>query len=389
LKVLRCSLMLRNRREANGLNSVRPSAQTISETLNEFNVSSLSSEPCRVQFDSSASGFQVTKQHALRVNSEVPQRPRLPKRCLMRSLRSVLQQASKSCLFFRARLVVLLCSNCLFDFIFSHCRTIACGNDLLKTSCDVHFLPFCSVTTCGQGHQTSQANNPYTDPKPGTVYDPVVLARQPGVAVERSLVAAARVVSSNKTAETCSNSGDLRELFQHTSPNSNRMTPSKARVFLASVESAKSAPARPSAQVLRRPAAHEGVAPEGVTLELSDESDACDVSCEHGLQHAEESTTSHSERPQDGGSAAATTASDLDAASDYRPPVIANGVAACRSKAAVPLHRYMRVSDSSSRDDVTSKLVYSSHLQLEGAGHNLVDSASNSDAQVKLLVLHS
>jgi hypothetical protein len=196
-------------------------------------------------------------------------------------------------------------------------------------------------------------------------------------------------------------SGALKEPPQHNSTNRCRGTPPKARVFLGSIEGAKSAPARPSAGFSRRPAAAAdggdcaitavGSAEEG---QLAAFVSLCDRGTEahahdamggsHHPQPAAES--SHEEGLRDVSPAAAFV--NDSATAGQCVPTARVYTAAGRSKAAVPLTQYIRASDGTSASsgvqcDAASPLVYSSHLRPGTCGRGLVDGADESDAQVK------
>lgn len=94
-----------------------------------------------------------------------------------------------------------------------------------------------------------------------------------------------------------------------------------------------------------------------------------------------------------GDSSAAASVTNSETAAESQPPEFASAVGVRRSKAAVPLSRYIRDCDSggtgpTSKDDVRSRLVYSSHLQPGGDNQSLVDCAAESETQVTLLIMY-
>lgn len=174
----------------------------------------------------------------------------------------------------------------------------------------------------------------------------------------------------------------------------------KARTFLSSIDSAKSAPARPSFQLTRKPAlAEDRVCGTG------GDNDATSifhcVKCEGGddARVGGQAQQLH-ERPADildegvraeamgagiGCCAASSLSSDgavLVAAS--LQPSIASISTSFRSKTAVSLHSYIGASCDQSSVGATSNrndLAYSSHLPLATNGKSLFDSAP--DAEVR------
>jgi hypothetical protein len=230
------------------------------------------------------------------------------------------------------------------------------------------------------------------------------MAPPPGAGTQRSPIIASRFANTNEPAELSHsvNAGDVHEPLR-TLEAINRMAASKAPSFLASIESAQSAPARLSTDFSRRPAVQEAAATDGecwaslanISAEgpvaksaaasgRTAESDALDVSFVSSSPHAPKSI--RAEHPCDG-STAAVACSDSATFSARAPSPSASGVAVRRSKAALPLSRYMRVSDdtgagSSSRDDDAGKIGCSSHVQLGSHGQALFDCAAEAKAQV-------
>jgi hypothetical protein len=265
--------------------------------------------------------------------------------------------------------------------------------------------PFCSAAR----HRLCDSSKPHGKQDDfDTSCHAALAAALPAASVSaHALASASRVVDTSTKLEeetpASMHSGALKEPPQHNSTSRCRGTPPKARVFLGSIEGAKSAPARPSAGFSRRQAAaadggncamttddsaevgQSGQSAAFVSLsdcgtEVRAHDDAMGGS--RHPQHAAES--SHEEGPCDA-SPAAAFANDSATASQCVPTArVYTG--AGRSKAAVPLFQYIRANDGTSASsrvlgDAGSQLVYSSHLRPGTSGHGLV--ADESDAQVK------
>ena len=180
--------------------------------------------------------------------------------------------------------------------------------------------------------------------------------------------------------------------LRHDSATSNIDTSATAKVrqFLSSIEGAKSAPAKPSSHILRRPAVKEtpvadsddtsavasdlGLAscPEGPAAEEScgASPNASVLSKSQVRALIESSGNAELKELYLGKDASATAAGQVHQTEQ------ASGARAIRSKAAVPLFRYLRDGGTcgngmSASDDANASLEYSCHLQPAADGRGL------------------
>ncbi len=262
--------------------------------------------------------------------------------------------------------------------------------------------PFCSAAL----HRLCDSSKPHDERDDSdTSCHASLAAALPAASVSaHALASASRVVDTSTKLEeetpTSMHSGALKGPPQHSSTSRCRGTPPKARVFLGSIEGAKSAPARPSAGFSRRQAAaadggncamaaddSAGVGQSAVFVSLSDRGTEVRAHDDAmgGSRHPQHAAESSHEEGLCDASPAAAVANDSATASQCVPTARAYTEAG-RSKAAVPLSQYMRASDGKSAStrvlrDAGSQLVYSIHLRPGTSGHGLV--ADESDAQVK------
>jgi hypothetical protein len=175
----------------------------------------------------------------------------------------------------------------------------------------------------------------------------------------------------------------------------------KARTFLSSIDSAKSAPSRPSFQLTRKPARAEDRVRDGDNHAASIAPIFNCVKCEgdddlrvggeveqlheHKADTLDEGVRAEAVEAGIGCCAASSLSSagaELVAAS--LQPNTANISTSFRSKTAVSLHSYISASCDQSSVGATSNrndLAYSSHLRLATNGMSLFDSAP--DAEVR------
>ncbi len=172
--------------------------------------------------------------------------------------------------------------------------------------------------------------------------------------------------------------------LRHDSATSNIDTSATAKVrhFLSSIEGAKSAPAKPSSHILRRPAAKETPAPDSddtsavasdLGLASFPEGPAAEESC-GASPNASVLSKSQVRALIESSGNAELKALYLDkdasaaAAGQVHQTEQASGARAIRSKAAVPLFRYLRNGGAggdsmSASDNANESLEYSCHLQ--------------------------